>query len=100
MALDPEGAPMKTGLPLFGLTSGLHGVIGILTSPLNKHMTGLGQHVNITMIDVAAALLCNQGMNFMVHTKQQKMVGNNHQHAVPCQVMPASAGYFMLNCFE
>eukprot|EP00746_Dinoflagellata_sp_MGD_P003824 gnl/MRDRNA2_/MRDRNA2_107411_c0_seq1.p1 gnl/MRDRNA2_/MRDRNA2_107411_c0~~gnl/MRDRNA2_/MRDRNA2_107411_c0_seq1.p1 ORF type:complete len:854 (-),score=181.62 gnl/MRDRNA2_/MRDRNA2_107411_c0_seq1:438-2999(-) len=93
---EPDGAPMKTGLSLFDLASGLHGVIGILAALHNKQKTGLGQHVDIAMLDVSVSLLCNQGMNFLAKKQRQKRVGNNHPNVVPYQVMPASDGYFIL----
>merc|ERR1719379_2801344 len=93
---EPDGAPMKTGLSLFDLTSGLHGVIGILAALQEKNRSGLGQHVDIAMLDVAVALLCNQGMNFLAKKERQKRVGNNHPNVVPYQVMPAKDGYFIL----
>merc|ERR1719379_253871 len=93
---EPDGAPMKTGLSLFDLTSGLHGVIGILAALHNKHNTGLGQHVDVAMLDVSVSLLCNQGMNFLAKKQRQKRVGNNHPNVVPYQVMPASDGFWIL----
>merc|ERR1719450_457069 len=92
----PDGEPMKTGLSLFDLTAGLHGVIGILAAMHSKRMTGLGQHVDISMLDVSVALLANQGMNYLAKKERQKRVGNNHPNVVPYQVMPASDGYFIL----
>merc|ERR1719356_1373214 len=93
---EPDGAPMKTGLSLFDLTAGLHGVIGILAAVRDKNLTGLGQHVDISMLDVATSLLANQGMNYLAKKERQKRVGNNHPNVVPYQVMPASDGYFIL----
>jgi crotonobetainyl-CoA:carnitine CoA-transferase CaiB-like acyl-CoA transferase len=93
---EADGAPMKTGLSLFDLTAGLHGVIGILAAIRSKHITGLGQHVDISMLDVAVSLLANQGMNFLAKKERQKRVGNNHPNVVPYQVMPASDGFFIL----
>jgi crotonobetainyl-CoA:carnitine CoA-transferase CaiB-like acyl-CoA transferase len=93
---EPDGAPMKTGLSLFDLCAGLHGVIGILAALRNKHVTGLGQHVDISMLDVAVSLLAHQGMNYLAKKERQKRVGNNHPNVVPYQVMPASDGYFIL----
>jgi crotonobetainyl-CoA:carnitine CoA-transferase CaiB-like acyl-CoA transferase len=93
---EPDGAPMKTGLSLFDLTAGLHGVIGILAAVRNKNVTGLGQHVDISMLDVAVSLLANQGMNYLAKKERQKRVGNNHPNVVPYQVMPASDGHFIL----
>jgi crotonobetainyl-CoA:carnitine CoA-transferase CaiB-like acyl-CoA transferase len=48
------------------------------------------------MLDVAVALLCNQGMNFLAKKERQKRVGNNHPNVVPYQVMPAKDGFFIL----
>merc|ERR1719183_2229571 len=93
---EADGAPMKTGLSLFDLTAGLHGVIGILAAIRSKHITGLGQHVDISMLDVAVSLLANQGMNFLAKKERQKRVGNNHPNVVPYQVMPAKDGHFIL----
>jgi crotonobetainyl-CoA:carnitine CoA-transferase CaiB-like acyl-CoA transferase len=93
---EPDGAPMKTGLSLFDLCAGLHGVIGILAAIRNKNVTGLGQHVDISMLDVATSLLANQGMNYLAKKERQKRVGNNHPNVVPYQVMPASDGHFIL----
>merc|ERR1719356_1256024 len=93
---EPDGAPMKTGLSLFDLASGLHGVIGILAALHKKNRTGLGQHVDIAMLDVSVSLLCNQGMNFLAKKQRQKRVGNNHPNVVPYQVMPAADGHFIL----
>jgi crotonobetainyl-CoA:carnitine CoA-transferase CaiB-like acyl-CoA transferase len=93
---EADGAPMKTGLSLFDLASGLHGAIGILAALHSKTKTGLGQHVDIAMLDVSVALLCNQGMNFLAKKNVPKRVGNNHANVVPYQAMPASDGHFIL----
>mmetsp|Transcript_99649 Transcript_99649/g.302583 ORF Transcript_99649/g.302583 Transcript_99649/m.302583 type:complete len:549 (-) Transcript_99649:143-1789(-) len=92
----PEGEPMKMGLSMFDLTAGLHAVIGILAALRNKEQTGLGQHVDISMLDVSVALLQNQGMNYLAKKQRQARVGNNHPNVVPYQVMPSSDGHFIL----
>merc|ERR1719450_120931 len=81
---------------MFDLTAGLHAVIGILAALRNKVETGLGQHVDISMLDVSVALLQNQGMNYLAKKQRQPRVGNNHPNVVPYQVMPAKDGYFIL----
>jgi crotonobetainyl-CoA:carnitine CoA-transferase CaiB-like acyl-CoA transferase len=92
----PDGEPMKMGLSMFDLCSGLHGVIGILAALQERHVSGLGQHVDISMLDVAVALLQNQGMNFLAKKERQARVGNNHPNVVPYQVMPTKDGHFIL----
>lgn len=46
------------------------------------------------MLDVAVALLANQGMNYLAKKQRQKRVGNNHPNVVPYQVMPAKDGHW------
>jgi len=92
----PAGEPMKMGLSMFDLTAGLHAVIGILAALRNKAETGLGQHVDISMLDVSVALLQNQGMNYLAKKQRQPRVGNNHPNVVPYQVMPSADGHFIL----
>mmetsp|Transcript_31828 Transcript_31828/g.94779 ORF Transcript_31828/g.94779 Transcript_31828/m.94779 type:complete len:547 (-) Transcript_31828:480-2120(-) len=92
----PDGEPMKMGLSMFDLTAGLHAVIGILAALRNKAETGMGQHVDISMLDVSVALLQNQGMNYLAKKERQVRVGNNHPNVVPYQVMPSKDGHFIL----
>jgi len=92
----PDGEPMKMGLSMFDLTAGLHGVIGILAALNDRANTGLGQHVDISMLDVSVALLQNQGMNYLAKKERQARVGNNHPNVVPYQVMPSKNGHFIL----
>lgn len=89
-----EGSEIQ---PLLGVAPGSDNklpleVIGILAALNNKHNTGLGQHVDISMLDVSVALLANQGMNYLAKKQRQKRVGNNHPNVVPYQVMPAKDG--------
>jgi crotonobetainyl-CoA:carnitine CoA-transferase CaiB-like acyl-CoA transferase len=93
----PDGEPMKVGISMCDLTAGLHGVIGILAALRHKALTGDGQHVDISMLDVTVAMLANQGMNYLATKKRQPRLGNNHPNIVPYQVMPSSDGFFILS---
>lgn len=93
---EPEGEPMKMGLSMFDLTAGLHAVIGILAALENRRLTGLGQHVDVAMLDVSVALLQNQGMNYLAKMQRQARVGNSHPNVVPYQVMRSKDGHFIL----
>eukprot|EP00927_Polykrikos_kofoidii_P074527 TRINITY_DN70525_c0_g1_i1.p1 TRINITY_DN70525_c0_g1~~TRINITY_DN70525_c0_g1_i1.p1 ORF type:complete len:469 (+),score=83.77 TRINITY_DN70525_c0_g1_i1:92-1498(+) len=93
----PDGEPMKVGISMCDTTSGLHGVIGILAALHSRAQTGKGQHVDISMLDVAVSLLANVGMNYLAPKKVQPRLGNNHPNIVPYQVMPSSDGFFILS---
>jgi len=93
----PDGEPMKVGISMCDTTAGLHGVIGILSALRHRDLTGEGQHVDISMLDVTVSLLANQGMNYLATKKRQPRLGNNHPNIVPYQVMPSSDGFFILS---
>lgn len=93
---EPNGEPMKVGLSVCDLVAGMHGVMGVLAALRHASVSGEGQHVDISMLDVTTALLANQGMNYLATKQVPKRLGNNHPNIVPYQVMPASDGYFIL----
>lgn len=93
---EPEGEPMKVGVPVHDLYAGLHGVIGILAALRHASLTGQGQHVDIGMLDVSTSMLANQASNFLATGEIPKRLGNQHPNIVPYQVMPAADGYFIL----
>lgn len=94
---DPKGEPMKVGLSVCDLVAGMHGVMGILAALRHVSVSGQGQHVDISMLDVTTALLANQGMNYLATRKLPERLGNHHPNIVPYQVMPASDGHFILS---
>jgi len=94
---EPDGEPMKVGLSVCDLVAGMHGVMGILAALRHVTVSGQGQHVDISMLDVTTALLANQGMNYLATRKVPARLGNQHPNIVPYQVMPASDGHFILS---
>jgi len=93
---EPDGEPMKVGVPVHDLFAGLHGVIGILAALRHASVSGEGQHVDIGMLDVSTSMLANQGANFLATGKVPTRLGNQHPNIVPYQVMPAADGFFIL----
>jgi len=93
---DVEGEPMKVGVPVHDLFAGLHGAVGILGALHHSTATGVGQHVDIGMLDVSTAMLANQASNYLATGEVPKRLGNQHPNIVPYQVMPASDGFFIL----
>lgn len=89
---------MKVGISMCDLTAGLHAVVGILAALRHKDATGIGQHVDIGMLDVTVAMLANNGMNYLATKKRNARLGNNHPNIVPYQVMPSSDGFFIITC--
>jgi crotonobetainyl-CoA:carnitine CoA-transferase CaiB-like acyl-CoA transferase len=77
--------------------AGLYGCIGVLAALRHKERTGLGQQVDIGMLDTHVAWLANQGMNYLATGVSPVRLGNNHPNIVPYQVFASADGYIVLS---
>lgn len=94
----PGGGPQKVGVAFADLTTGLYSTIAIQAALLNRHITGLGQHIDMALLDVQVALLANQGMNYLASGKVPGRYGNAHANIVPYQVFRAADQDFIIAC--
>lgn len=94
---EPDGAPMKVGVSIADLMSGMYAAVGILAAVHDRRRTGEGQHVDVAMLDTHVAWLANQGMNYLATGENPPRLGNQHPNIVPYQVMPSADGYFVLS---
>jgi crotonobetainyl-CoA:carnitine CoA-transferase CaiB-like acyl-CoA transferase len=94
---EPEGMPMKVGVPVADLFAGLYGCIGVLAALRHAEATGQGQHIDIGMLDTHLAWLANQGMNFLATGENPQRLGNDHPNIVPYQVFATADGHIMLS---
>ena len=75
---EPGGLPVKVGVPVADVFAGLYGCIGILAALRHREATGLGQQVDIGMLDTHVAWLANQGMNYLATGENPARLGNDH----------------------
>ncbi len=94
---EPNGEPMKVGVPIGDLMAGMFASVGILAAVRHQIQTGEGQFIDIGMLDTHVAWLANQGMNYLSTDKNPERLGNQHPNIVPYQVMPTSDGYIVLS---
>jgi len=94
---EPDGLPQKVGVPVADLFAGLYGCIGILAALRHREKTGIGQQVDIGMLDTHVAWLANQGMNYLATGENPVRLGNQHPNIVPYQVFPTQDGYLVLS---
>ena len=94
---EPEGEPMKVGVSIADLMSGMYATVAILAAARHQQATGEGQHLDISMLDAHVAWLANQGMNYLATNENPARLGNQHPNIVPYQVMPSSDGYFVVS---
>lgn len=94
---DEAGAgPQKAGVAVTDILTGLYATIGILAALSHRDRTGIGQHIDIGLLDVQVACLANQAMNYLVSGKAPRRSGNAHPNLVPYQDFPTSDGYMII----
>ena len=94
---EPDGLPMKVGIPVADVFAGLYGCIGILAALRHREQTGQGQQIDIGMLDTHAAWLANQGMNYLATGQNPARLGNDHPNIVPYQVFATADGHIVLS---
>jgi crotonobetainyl-CoA:carnitine CoA-transferase CaiB-like acyl-CoA transferase len=97
---QPDGAPgaepMKVGVAVVDLFTGLYASSAILAALLHARATGQGQHIDIALFDVQAAMLANQAANFFATGKAPARLGNAHPNLAPYQVFATADGALVL----
>nr|WP_313409404.1 CaiB/BaiF CoA-transferase family protein [Pseudomonas sp.] len=92
-----EGAgPMKVGVALTDILTGLYATVGVLAALNQREQSGIGQHIDVALLDVQIACLANQAMNYLATGVSPKRLGNAHPNIVPYQDFPSADGNFIL----
>lgn len=92
----PGGTPMKVGVAVADLFTGLYATIAILGALAHRERTGDGQHIDMALLDSQVAMLANQGMNYLTTGIAPVRLGNAHPNIVPYQVFAASDGHLIV----
>ncbi len=88
----PGGPPLRSGLPMADLGTGLFAAIGILAAVVEKQRTGRGQLVDVAMFDAMAGLLTQHAGRYFMTGESMGRVGNSHPAVVPYGSFPAADG--------
>jgi crotonobetainyl-CoA:carnitine CoA-transferase CaiB-like acyl-CoA transferase len=89
---EPGGPPMRSGLPMADLGTGLFATIGILAAVVEKQRTGRGQFVDVAMFDAMAGLLTQHAGRYFMTGESTRPAGNGHAAIVPYGSFPAADG--------
>ncbi len=93
---EPDGTPMKVGVALADVMTGLYACNAVQAALLHREQTGIGQHIDMALLDVQVATLANQAMNFLVGGKPPARLGNAHPNIVPYEAFPTADGHIIL----
>jgi glutaryl-CoA transferase len=92
----PGGGPQKVGVPIVDLMTGMYATVGVLAALARRNETGQGDYIDVAMLDVQAAFLANQAMNWLVSGTPPKRGGNRHPNIQPQDVFPCADGFVAL----
>lgn len=93
---EPEGEPMKVGVALTDIFTGMYAAVAVLAALSHRDRTGQGQHVDLALLDVQVAVLANQAANYLVGGMVPQRLGNAHPNIVPYQAFATSDGHVIL----
>ncbi|MEM7650597.1 MAG: CaiB/BaiF CoA-transferase family protein [Pseudomonadota bacterium] len=93
---EPGEAPMKVGVALSDVMTGMNAAIGILAALNHRRETGLGQHIDLALTDCTLASLVNIAQYYLTSGKTAPRLGNAHSTIVPYQAFAAKDGYVIL----
>jgi len=69
-----DGEPMKVGVAVADMFTGLYATVAILAALNERRTSGLGQHIDLALLDVQIATLANAGMNYLASGKAPRMI--------------------------
>lgn len=93
---DPGGSPMKVGVAIVDIFTGMYASTAVLAALAHRDRTGEGQHIDLALFDVQVATLANQAMNYLVAGASPQRLGNAHPNIVPYQACPTADGHIIL----
>ncbi|MDA8804024.1 CoA transferase [Amylibacter sp.] len=93
---EPDSQPQKVGVAVTDIFTGLYAVIAIQAALRSRDTTSLGQHIDLSLLDVATATTANQAMNYLTTGTPPNRRGNNHPNIVPYCAVSTSDGYIIL----
>jgi crotonobetainyl-CoA:carnitine CoA-transferase CaiB-like acyl-CoA transferase len=89
---DPDGPPFRAGISVFDVIAGLHTAIGVLAALNQRTATGLGQHVEASLLSSALSALVNQASAYAAGGVTPFRMGNSHPSVFPYEPLPTASG--------
>ncbi len=92
----PGSEPVKVGVAITDLFTGMYAATAILSALLQRDRTGKGTWIDLSLLDVQVGVLANQAMNYLTTGVPPQRLGNAHPNIVPYQVFPSADGHIIL----
>jgi CoA:oxalate CoA-transferase len=92
----PDGPPARPGYSIGDMAGGMFTAIGVLSALVNRERTGLGQYIDVAMLDSQVNLLENAVIRYFATGEVPGRIGTRHPLVTPFQAFPTSDGYVMV----
>lgn len=92
----PKETPMKAGVGVADLFTGMNAAVGILAALRHRDRTGEGQHIEVALLDAQLAMMANVATDAFLSGRTPERLGNGHPHIVPYQVFPCEDGHIVV----
>ena len=96
---EPGGGPLRTGVPLSDIFTGLYAAIGILAALRHRDATGEGQYIDLSLFESQFALMLNPSASWLNTGVEIGRTGNDHPSAAPYGVYPVDDGFILIATF-
>jgi formyl-CoA transferase len=90
---EVDGRPMKVGVAIVDITAGMNAVIAIQAALYEREKSGLGQHIDIALLDSQVAWLANVASNYHITGERPKRYANAHPNIVPYETFSTADGW-------
>ncbi|MEW9855297.1 CaiB/BaiF CoA transferase family protein [Novosphingobium sp. M1R2S20] len=95
---ERDGLPTKLGIPLGDLVGGINGPIGILSALYERERTGVGRHIDVSLMDGLMGMLGYIAQLAFFTGQDPQRVGSQHPNLVPYGIFPAADGSIVVAC--
>jgi crotonobetainyl-CoA:carnitine CoA-transferase CaiB-like acyl-CoA transferase len=93
---NADGEPVKTGVALIDVSTGLHAAIGVLAALHHRTLTGEGQRVDASLLSTELAILINVASEYLIGGSIAKPQGSGHANVAPYQAFPSEDGWVLM----
>jgi crotonobetainyl-CoA:carnitine CoA-transferase CaiB-like acyl-CoA transferase len=92
----PGGGPQKAGVAIADLMTGMYATVGIMAALWERNTSGVGQHIDMALLDAQVAWLANQNLNYLVSGEPPRRMGNSHPNLTPYDAFRTQDGDIIL----
>jgi crotonobetainyl-CoA:carnitine CoA-transferase CaiB-like acyl-CoA transferase len=95
---EPDGGPQRAGVPVADIITGMYASIAICAALAHRAQAGVGQHLDLALLDSQIALLAYQNTNYFATGTPPRRIGNLHPNIVPYQPFRTADGDVIIAC--